>query len=135
MQSRLSSEQEKLQQYKPYLDKEVDRCVRNLEKILSDSQRLNLTEPMEYYLEAERLQQIQHYEAICDREAVYWTLKRVQAALGVSCIGNFAVRDPFTPDVPIYSPSTGLKIHTSGLGGEVDGLLSSGPLNKKPRQR
>ena len=135
LQSRLSSEQEKLQQYKPYLDKEVDRCVRNLEKILSDSQRLNLTEPMEYYLEAERLQQIQYYEAVCDREAVYWTLKRVQAALGSSRIGGFGVGDPLTPDVPIYSPSTGPEIHPGGLGEEVDGLLSSGPLDKDPRQR
>ena len=132
--SRLSAELEKLQRYKPYLDKEVDRCVRNLEQILSDSQRLNLTEPMEYYLEAERLQQIQYYEAICDREAVYWALKRVQAALGSSRIGGFAVRDPLTPDVPIYSPSTGPEIHAGGLGGEVDGLLSSGPLDKNPRQ-
>ena len=133
--SRLSAELEKLQQYKPYLDKEVERCVRNLEGILSDSQRLNLTEPMEYYLEAERLQHIQYYEAICDREAVYWTLKRVQAALGSSRIGSFAVRNPLTPDVPIYSPSTGPEIYSGGLGEEVDGLLSSGPLDKNPRQK
>jgi len=135
LQSRLSSELEKLQRYKPYLDKEVERYVGNLERIRSDAERLHLTEPMEYYLEAERLQQIQYYEAICDREAVYWTLKRVQAALGSSRINGFAVRDPLTPDVPIYSPSTGPKIHPGGLGGEVDGLLSSGPLDKNPRQR
>jgi len=133
--SRLSAELEKLQRYKPYLDKEVERCVKNLKLILSDAERLNLTEPMEYYLEAERLQQIQYYEAICDREAVYWTLKRVQAALGSSRIGGFAVRDPLTPDVPIYSPSTGPEIHSGCLGEEVDGLLSSGPLDKDPRQR
>ena len=113
--SRLSAELEKLQRYKPYFDKEVERCVGNLNRIRSDSQNLSLTEPMEYYLEAERLQHIQYYEAICDREAVYWTLKRVQAALGSSRIGGFAVRDPLTPDVPIYSPSTGPKIHPCGL--------------------
>ena len=133
--SRLSAELEKLQRYKPYFDKEVERCVGNLNRIRSDSQNLSLTEPMEYYLEAERLQHIQYYEAICDREAVYWTLKRVQAALGSSRIGGFAVRDPLTPDVPIYSPSTGPKIHPGGLDEEVDGLLSSGPLDKNPRQK
>ncbi|KPL24861.1 MAG: hypothetical protein AMJ75_02580 [Phycisphaerae bacterium SM1_79] len=135
LQSRLSAELEKLLRYKPYLDKEVERCVRNLERIRSDLQKLNLTEPMEYYLEAERLQQIQYYEAVCDREAVYWTLKRVQAALGSSGIGGFAVRDPFTPNVPIYSPSREPEIHPGGLGEEVDGLLSLGPLDKNSRQR
>ncbi|KPL24979.1 MAG: hypothetical protein AMJ75_02260 [Phycisphaerae bacterium SM1_79] len=135
LQSRLMPEREKLQRYKPCLDKEVKRCAGNLDRIRSDSQMLNLTEPIEYYLEAERLQQIQYYEAVCDREAVYWTLKRVQAALASSSISGFAGGDPFIPNVSVYPPSVGPGIHAGGLGQEIDGLLSLGPLEKNPGQR
>lgn len=120
LRTELSTELSKLQRYEAYLDKEAARCQRNRDRIRSDSQKLNLSEPREHYFEAERLQQKQYYEAILDRDAVYWAITRVQAALNTRVTGSFPVKDPFPPDVPIYRPSPIAKIHSGGLGNEAE---------------
>jgi len=135
LQSRLSTELDKLKRYRVKLDKEVLRCQRNLDRIRADSARLNLPEPRQCYSEAEYEQQKQLNEAVRDRDAVLWAMTRVQAALSSSRIRAFPVRDPFPPDVPIYSPSPRPKNHSGGLGSEVNGLLSLGPLGKGHGQR
>jgi hypothetical protein len=135
LQSRLSTELDKLRRYRVKLDKEVLRCQRNLDRIRADAARLNLPKPRECYSEAEYEQEKQLDEAVHDRDAVVWAIAKVQAALSSSRIRGFPTRDPFPPDVPIYFPSPRPKNHPSGLGSEVNELLSLGPLGKDHGQR
>lgn len=133
LQSKLSSELNKLQRYKVKLDREVLRCEKNLNRIRTDSEKLNLDETRECYCEAESLQQKQYREAVSDRDAVSWAISRVQAALRSSRGGGFGVRDPFGPDLPIR-PLPGHQSNPDRLGNEVDELLEFGPLGGQ-RQR
>ena len=111
------------------------RCAGNLERIETDSQKLNLSEPREYYQQAEHLQQKQYYDAVRDRDAVYWAIKRIQAALGSSGIWNVPMTGPYSVDPPVYSPSPRPEIHPGGIGGEAEDLLSMGPLGEDPSRR
>lgn len=123
LQSKLSSELNKLQRYKIKLDREVLRCEGNLNRIRTDSEKLNLDEARECYFEAESLQQKQYREAVSDRDAVSWGISRVQAALRSSRGGGFGVG----PDLP-GSSLPGYQNGSGRLGNEVDGLLDFGPL-------
>lgn len=127
LQSKLSSELNKLQRYKVKLDREVVRCEKNLDRIRTDSEKLNLDETREYYYQAESLQLKQYREAVSDCDAVSWAISRVQAALISSRGGGFGVRAPFGPGLPIW-PLPGHQSNPGRLGNEVDELLDFGPL-------
>ncbi len=123
LQSKLSSELNKLQRYKVKLDREVVRCEKNLDRIRTDSEKLNLDETREYYYQAESLQLKQYRKAVSDCDAVSWAISRVQAALRTSRGGGFGVG----PDLP-GSSLPGYQNGSGRLGNEVDGLLDFGPL-------
>ena len=127
LQSKLSSELNKLQRHKVRLDREVLRCDKNLNRIRTDSEKLNLNETRECYSEAESLQLKQYSEAVSDRDVVSWAISRVQGALRSSRGGGFGVGYPFGPDSPIW-PLPGYQNDSGRLGNEVDGLLDFGPL-------
>jgi hypothetical protein len=112
LQARLSTELEKLQRYKSKLDREVLRCKKNSNRIRTDSERLNLDETRQCYLEAEDEQQKQLDEAVRDRDAVSWAMSKVRSAL---------------PHLPL----PGYQNNPGRLGNEVDDLLSFGPLGQK----
>jgi hypothetical protein len=131
LQTRLSAELEKLHRYKVKLDKEEIRCRKNLDRIRSDSEKLNLEETRECYSEAEHQQQKQYHEALCDRDVVSRTLMKVQAALGSSQIGSFPIGNPQGQDqFPISFPGHVLippsQSQPGTLGDELDGLISLG---------
>ena len=130
LQSRLSSELNKLQGYKAKLSREVLRCEKNLDRIRTDSEKLNLAETRECYSDAEDQQQKQLDEVVCDREAVSWAISKVQAALRSSRGGGFGVGGQFGPASPNGS-SPWCRNGPVRLGNEVDGLLSFGPLGQK----
>ena len=60
------NELNKLQRHKVRLDREVLRCDKNLNRIRTDSEKLNLNETRECYSEAESLQ-LKQYSALCWR--------------------------------------------------------------------
>ena len=126
LQARLSTELSKLQRYRSKLYKEVSRTDRNSNRIHTDSEKLNLDETREYYSEAESEQRKQYYEAVRDRDAVDWTITKVQAALTSSRVGGFGVGYPLGPGLSIQ-PLPGHQNNPGRLGNEVDDLLSFGP--------
>ena len=130
MQARLNHELEKLQRYKPKLDKEVLRCEKNRDRINTDSERLNLDETRECYLEAEDEQQKQLDEAVGDREAVSWAISKVRSALSMSRAGSFPIGNSFGSALPPL-PLPGYQNNPGQLGNEVDDLLSFGPSGQK----
>ena len=99
------------------------------------AKRLNLEETRRCYSEAESEQEREYRRAVEDRDAVYIVLKKAEAVLEVSN----------TRKLPggIFKETQGLSApgsHSSGdltsavfsegsLGGELDGLMSLGPLN------
>ena len=133
LQTRLSPELEKLQRYKTKLDREENRCKKNLDRIQSDAEKLNLDEVRECYFEAECQQQKQYNEVVSDRDIVLQTLMKVQSALGSSHIRSFPVGDQFPPALPIQ-PLPGYQSDPSRLDNEVDDLTSLGPLGKSQEQ-
>lgn len=66
------------------LEKEVDRCKENLDKIRSDAGRLNLQKTRDKYSQAEQAQELRLRKATDDRDAVYLAIKKAEATLKVS---------------------------------------------------
>ncbi len=74
---------QELHRFLAYLRKEVERCLRNLERIRSDARRLNLEETRQCYSEAATEQEREYQRAVEDRDAVYIVLKKAEAVLEV----------------------------------------------------
>jgi hypothetical protein len=127
LKSKLSLELNKLQRYRVKLDREVLRCEKNLDRIHSDSEKLNLDETRQCYCEAESLQMKQYREAVLDRKAVLLAITKVQAVLSSSEGVGLPVADPFGSDLPTQ-PLPGSQSNPEQLGNEVDDLLDFGPL-------
>jgi hypothetical protein len=126
---------EKLKYYQMALDKEIQRCRGNLERIQTDSGRLNLRETSLHYSEAARAQQGQLQSAIDDKDAVCVVLTKAQAVLKVSRTRKFPGRKPqegYPFPVPsLGAPgSTGVQSSPGLLGNELGGLISLGPLGR-----
>ncbi len=130
LQAKLSTELEKLQRYKPKLDREVSRCKKNLDRINTDSERLNLNETRECYLEAEDEQQKQLDEAVRDRDTVFWAISKVRSALSMSRAGSLPTGNSSPSALP-HLPLPGYQNNPGRLGNEVDDLLSFGPSGQK----
>lgn len=130
LQTRLNPELKKLHRYKPKLDKEASRCEKNLDCINTDSEKLNLDETRECYLEAEYEQQKQLDEAVRDRDAVAWAISKVRSALSMSQAGSLPIGNSFGSPLP-HLPLPGYQNNPGQLGNEVDDLLSFGPSGQK----
>ena len=133
LQARLTPELEKLQRYKAQLDKEEIRCRKNLDRIRSDSETLNLDAARECYFEAECQQQKQYNEVVSDRDIVLQTLMKVQSASSSAQIRSFPAGDQFPPALPIQ-PLPGYQSDPGRSDNEVDDLTSLGPLGKSREQ-
>lgn len=123
----------RLSGYLPLLEKEVQRCQKNLERIEADSQRLNRDEARDSYAQAADLQQAEYRAAVQERDALYIALKKAEAVLQVSRTRKFPGREPQRRDYcpPVASdgsvPSAGVE-----LGSEVEDVLSTGPISESP---
>ena len=127
LQSKLSSELNKLQRYKVKLDREVLRCKKNLDRIRTDSEKLNLDETRKCYSEAESLQMKQYREAVSDRKAVLLAITKVQAVLSSSEGVGLPVADPFGSGLPTQ-PLPEHQNDPERLENELDDLFDFGPL-------
>jgi hypothetical protein len=130
LQARLNPELSKLQRYKLKLDREVLRCEKNLDRINTDSEKLNLDETRKCYLEAEDEQQKQLDEAVFDRDAVSWAISKVRSALSMSRASSLPTGNSFGPVLP-HLPLLGYQNNPGRLGNEVDDLISFGPSGHK----
>lgn len=133
LQAMLSADLDKLQRYKVKLDSESVRCKKNLDRIQSDAEKLNLDQVRECYLEAGGQQQKQYNEAISDRHIVLQTLMKVQTAVGSAQISGFPAGETFSPLIP-NQPLPGYQSDPGCLDNGVDDLTSLGPLGKNQEQ-
>ena len=135
LEQELASKVEVLKQYYKALNKEVDRCMKNLQTIQEDATKLNLQETAEYYSQAEEAQQKQYDSAVEDRNAVSVVLKKAQAVLSMSKTkkfpaSNFGGQFPLPAGIP--GPSVSVpQSPAGGLNNEITGLISMGPLGKR----
>lgn len=146
LEEQITSDVEVLKGYMNGLDKEKQRCEKNLKRIQTDLAKLNLQDTKEGYLEAIEAQEKQYKEVIEDRDAVLAVLIKAQTILnmsrksrlpGVSSVGQFPFpaaepgAGPTANPVPSLPPSTGTQSQPGKPGSVVDGLISMGPLGKK----
>jgi DNA repair exonuclease SbcCD ATPase subunit len=106
------------------LAKEIQRCKANLGRIQADSAKLNLQETQDCYSEAESEQQRQYRHVVQDREAILVALGKAEAVLKISRTRKSPGGTPRRQTPPSSAPSG-----PGGLGKELDGLLSLGPLS------
>ena len=66
------------------LQKEVDRCKKNLDKIQGDAGRLNLQKTRDKYSQAEQAQELELRQATDDRDAIFLAIKKAEAILKIS---------------------------------------------------
>jgi chromosome segregation ATPase len=123
--------------YRRALEHEVARCQHNLARIQADSARLNHDKPRAAYSEAAEAAERACRAAIEDRDAVSVALARASAVLEVSRRRKFPGREPqrqqaFPAAGPGAAQGPGARIPSGGLGGELSGLLSIGPLGPAP---
>jgi len=126
------------------VEKELQRCQRNVDRISGDKSLLNLEKAVTSYDEAEQAQRDQHRKVQRQRDKLVEVLSRLQAALNRSRAKKWPGKEPQErPDFPIpplpgQGPEPGGTIPTppppprpgggpSLLGPELDGLLELGP--------
>ncbi len=128
-----------LQGYLSALEKEVERCERNLDQIGRDSTKLNVPAALDAYNTAEQAQRDEYYQAVTDRDAVVLVLSRANGVLQVSRSrkypGKIPERDPFgVPPKPLVPPTPGgpQPVGPGGpsLGGDAGDLFDMGPLSR-----
>jgi len=125
------------------LDAKRLSCIKKMGKIQEDYKKLNIKETSDHYAEAVlRLTDDCHlFEEM--KDAVGAVLVRAQAALKMSKKRKFPGRKPQQFSFPIgpsgpspaHSPSPGSSSKPGGLGNEVTGLVSLGPLGQTERNR
>ena len=128
---------EELNEDLPILEKEVQRCRENLQRIEGDSAKLNRREPMRSYLEAQAETKQQLFAAVGARDATVAVLARAQAVLHISQKKKFPGREPQRQspfpgakpgDTPKSSRSTGTQSPPEKLDDEAADLIALGPL-------
>jgi hypothetical protein len=129
----VTNDVEKMKCYSKGLNKEKQRCERNLAQLQADRGELNLPEPSEYYSNAIEAQQRQLQSVIDDIDAVSIVLKRAEAVLKVSRTRKFPGGEPQEgfpfPAMPSGAPGwTCIQPSLRQPGDEIDGLVSLGPL-------
>jgi hypothetical protein len=119
------------------LDAKRLSCIKELGKIQEDYKKLNLQETSDHYAEAvlRLTEKCRSFEEM--KDAVTAVLVRARAVLKQSKGRKFPGRKPqqqFSLPVgpsgpsPSSSPSPGIHLKPGGLGNEVAGLMSLGPL-------
>ncbi len=122
------------------LEKWIERCKKNVEKIDEDSQRLHHSEPQRCYSDAANELRGEYRLAVQDKDAVYVALEKAKAVLQVSSTRKFPGREPrkrtFVPVSPSQPSATFQpRSPAGGLGGEVEGLFSVGPIDDPRAER
>ena len=141
LEEQIASDAEELKGYMKGLDKEKQRCEKNLKRIQTDLAKLNLQETKGGYLEAIEAQEKQYKEVLDDRDAVLAVLIKAQTILnmsrkskapGVNPVGQFSFPAAEPGARPTANPFPPLPHSTEPgkPGGVVDGLISMGPLSK-----
>jgi len=130
---------EELNEYLPRLEKEVQQCRENLQRIESDAAKLNRPEPLEKYLIAQAETKEQLFAATGARNETVAVLARAEAVLHISQKKKFPGRKPQRQspvpgaepdDTPKPSPSTDTKTGPKKLDDETAGLIDLGPLEE-----
>ncbi len=116
------------------LEKWVEQCKKNMEKIESDSQRLHHSEPQDCYSDAANQLRGEYRLAVQDKDAVYVALEKAKAVLQVSSTRKFPGREPkkrtFAPVAQAPPSDTShANGHAADLGGEVENVFSLGPID------
>jgi len=135
LQQQVSSCLPRLSELLMALEKEVARCQSNLDRIRTDSGRLNLDETRNKYSEAEQAQELQLRRAKDNRDAIYVVLKKAEIVLSVSRrrrMPEFKQRKNDDPGNRRKAPRTSSNTHSTGqasygLGSDLDSLLSADP--------
>jgi hypothetical protein len=117
------------------LEKWIDRCEKNLERIEADAHKLNHAETQGCYWDAANHQRGEYRLAVQDKDAVYIALEKAKAVLQVSSTRKFPGREPqkrtFAPVGTPRGPTTSRRSSPGGdLGAEVEGLFSMGPVGE-----
>jgi len=133
LEQQVTSDIDVLNDFLVKLDKEIERCGKNLAQIQADSAKLNLQEPQDCYVQAELEQQKEYKDAVKDREDVYAVLVKAEAILKITQRKKYPGEEPQGQDQSPISFPDHVQIPPSEsqpdtLGGEVDGLISLGPL-------
>ena len=128
---------EELNEHLPILEKEVQRCRENLQRIEGDSAKLNRREPMRSYLEAQAETKQQLFAAVGARDATVAVLARAQAVLHISQKKKFPGRNPQRQspspdakprDTPKSSQAKGTPSPSEKRDQETADLIALGPL-------
>ena len=139
LEERLISRVKELKRYATALDREVHRCTENHQLIQTGSGKIHRQDTLEHFSLAQETQREQCDRAIEDRDAVFVVLAKAQAVLNVSRTRKYPGKkpeeqfpSPFSSGIPESLPApTQPPEHqppAGGLGDEVTGLMSLGPL-------
>jgi hypothetical protein len=123
----------RLMGYMRAIDHDIARCRNNLSRIQADSAKLNRDEARDCYSRAQEAAERELREAVQDKDAISIVLARAQAVLKVSQTRKYPGREPqrpFPPAGPGASGGPGPRTPAAGIGRELDGLLSIGPLEE-----
>jgi hypothetical protein len=136
----LSSGIDKLQQYFPFLEREVQQSKENLQRIEDDLSRLNRQEPKESYSKAKETAEKQYFDAVGSKDSISAVLAKAQMVLDASRKKRFPGRKPMrqfpssgakSGGEPKFSQSTGSQSSSKKLDDETTGLISLGPFEEK----
>jgi len=121
----------RLMGYMRAIDHDIARCRNNLSRIQADSAKLNRDEARDCYSRAQEAAERELREAVQDKDAISIVLARATAVLKVSQARKFPGREPqrqLPPAGPGAPEGPGPRTPAAGIGRELDGLLSIGPL-------
>jgi hypothetical protein len=119
------------------IDHDVARCRNNRARIQVDSGKLNRDEARDCYSRAEEAAEREYREAVQDKDAISIVLARAQAVLKVSATRKYPGREPqrqSPPAGPGAPEGPDPRTPAAGIGRELDGLLSIGPLEETPSE-
>jgi len=127
----------RLMGYMRAIEHAIAQCRSNVARIRADSAKLNGEKARDSFSSAEEAAERELREAIQDRDAISVVLARAQAVLKVSQTRKFPGREPQRrPPVPVVVPGAsegpGPRLPAGGIGRELGGLLSIGPLGQTP---
>lgn len=116
------------------LEKWIENCRENIERIEGDGQKLHGAEAQGCYSDAVNHLQTEYRRAVQDKDAVSIAVKKAKAVLQVSSTRKFPGREPqkrtFAPVVPPRRPAAAHSYDPNGgMGGEIHSLLSMGPIS------
>jgi hypothetical protein len=144
LEEEVDREVRKLISYMPVLEGRVQRYRQNLGHIEAGSAKLKREEPLESFAEAQEAQRKQYLEAVHDKDSASIVLAEALAVLSVSRKKKFPGRKPVQQspfpgakpgDMPPASRPSNPRIPAGNIEGELDGLISLGPLGRTGDRR